>query len=53
MNFLKKIDKFIDKQWRQTCSAIFYLFNCRKNEVDIDWLNMHNNMIQKKGDKNE
>ncbi len=41
---LKKLDNFIDTMWRRTCATIFYYFDNRKDDVDIDWLNMANNM---------
>jgi hypothetical protein len=49
----KKLDNSIDKMWRNFYATILYYFDSRKDEVDIDWLNMHNDMIQKKGDRNE
>ena len=39
---LKRIDNFIDRAWRNTCATIFYYFDKRVEEDDIDWLNMHN-----------
>ncbi len=47
--FLKKLDNFIDTMWRKTCATIFYYFD-NKLEEDIDWINMHNNMIEDKKD---
>ena len=41
---LKRIDNFIDRAWRNTCATIFYYFDKRVEEDDIDWLNMHNFM---------
>lgn len=41
----KKLDNFIDTMWRNTVASILYYFDNRKDEVDIDWLNMHNNMM--------
>lgn len=46
--FFKKLDNYIDIMWRNTYSSILYFFDNRKDEVDIDWLNMHNDMIQNK-----
>lgn len=47
---LKKLDSFLDRKWKETCSVIFCLAGV-KVEEDIDWLNMHNNMIEE--NKNE
>ncbi len=47
MKFLKTLDLFFDKQWRITHETIVHLFNI-KQEEDIDWLNMHNNMVEDK-----
>lgn len=41
---LKKLDKYIDKMWRSTVAYLLSFFDNKKNEVDIDWLNMANNM---------
>jgi hypothetical protein len=51
IKFLKKLDNYIDKKWRETCAVIFYYFDKRVQEEDIDWLNMQNDIIQRKGDK--
>lgn len=45
---LKRIDNFIDRAWRNTCATIFYYFDKRVEEDDIDWLNMHNFMQSEK-----
>lgn len=42
---LKKLDSFIDRNWRKTCAVIFYYFDSKVEEEDIDWLNMQNNII--------
>ncbi len=47
---LKRIDNFIDRAWRNTSATIFYYFDKRVEEDDIDWLNMHN-YIQSQKDK--
>jgi len=47
---LKKLDNYIDKMWRKTCATIFYYFDNKLEEEDIDWINMHNNMIEDKKD---
>ena len=41
---LRKLYATLDRKWRETCAIIFYYFDSRKNQVDIDWLNMHNDM---------
>lgn len=48
---LKKLDNFIDTMWRRTVESILYYFSNSKDEVDIDWLNMHNDMIQNKDEQ--
>ena len=48
--FLKKLDKFIDTMWRRTCATIFYYFDNKLEEEDIDWLNMQNNITEDKKD---
>ena len=49
---LKKLDNFLDRKWRETCSVLFYLADKKIVEEDIDWINMHNNMVEDKK-KNE
>ena len=49
--FLQKIDNIIDRMWRHTYATILYYFDNKKDEVDIDWLNMHNNMMQNKDEQ--
>ena len=41
---LKKLDAYIDRMWRNFYATILYYFDNRKDEFDIDWLNMANNM---------
>ena len=49
MSFWQKLHNLIDKSWRHTHSIIVYYFVDRKvEEKDIDWLNMHNNMMEDK-----
>lgn len=45
MNFLRKLDFYIYKKWQETSREIFRLFKIDVKETDIDWLNMHNNMV--------
>jgi hypothetical protein len=47
---LRKLDNFIDRLWRRTCATIFYYFDNKVEEEDIDWLNMQNNIIEDKKD---
>ncbi len=47
----KKLDNFIDTMWRNTVASILYYFDNKKDEVDIDWLNMHNDMIKDKDEQ--
>ena len=54
MNKIKKLftrlDRFLDRKWRETSAVLFYLADKKVNEEDIDWINMHNNMIEDKKD---
>lgn len=50
MKLLRKLDNFIDRLWRRTCATIFYYFDNKVEEEDIDWLNMQNNIIEDKKD---
>jgi len=43
--FFIKLDRFIYKHWSRTARSIMRLFGM-KVEQDIDWLNMHNNMME-------
>ena len=45
-NLLKKLDKTIDSIYRPFAEWLISL----NNKEDIDWLNMHNNIVR---DKNE
>lgn len=45
---LLKLDSFLDRKWRETSAVLFYLADKKVNEEDIDWINMHNNMIEDK-----
>lgn len=46
-NFFKKLDKTIDKLYRPFANWLISL----NNKEDVDWLDMHNNMIEE--NKNE
>ena len=50
IKIIKNIDNFIDTMWRRTCATIFYYFDSKVEEEDIDWLNMQNNIIEDKKD---
>ena len=41
-----RLDSFLDRKWRETCAVLFYLADKKIVEEDIDWINMHNNMIR-------
>lgn len=44
MKFFKSLDRFLDRKWKEISSVLFYLAGT-KVEEDVDWLNMHNNMV--------
>lgn len=48
IQLLKKLDNFLDRKWRETCAVLFYLADKKIVEEDIDWINMHNNMMEDK-----
>jgi len=49
-NLLRRLDHFLDRKWRETCAVLFYLADKKVEEDDIDWLNMHNDMVSNKKD---
>ncbi len=51
MRFWRKVHNIIDRAWRHTHASIMYYFDNRKDEVDIDWLNMHNNIMEKQNER--
>ena len=51
MRFWRKVHNLIDGAWRHTHASILYYFDNRKDEVDIDWLNMHNNIMEKQNER--
>jgi len=51
MRFWRKVHNLIDRAWRHTHASILYYFDNRKEEVDIDWLNMHNNIMEKQNER--
>ena len=50
IELLKRIDRKLYITWRDTSFAIMNLFGFKEAE-DIDWLEMHNNMVEDKKDK--
>ena len=50
IKIIKNIDNFLERKWRETSAVLFYLADKKVNEEDIDWINMHNNMIEDKKD---
>ena len=51
MRFWRKVHNLIDRAWRHTHASILYYFDNRNDEVDIDWLNMHNNIMEKQNER--
>ena len=51
MRFWRKVHNLIDRAWRHTHASILYYFDNRKDEVDLDWLNMHNNIMEKQNER--
>ena len=50
IELLRRIDRKLYITWRDTSIAIMNLFGFEEEE-DIDWINMHNNMVEDKKDK--
>ena len=48
--FFQALDKYLDKSWREFSAFIYHIADKRVEEVDIDWLNMHNDMVNNKKD---
>lgn len=48
---LMRLDIYIDRMWRKTVAYFLYYFDNRKDRVDIDWLNMHNDIIKNKDEQ--
>ena len=52
MNKIKKLfirlDKYLEWKWRETSAVLLYLADKKVVEEDIDWINMHNNMVEDK-----
>ena len=42
--FFQRLDSWIDNTWRDFYAFVIYRFDSKKDEVDIDWLNMANDM---------
>ena len=49
--FLKKLDMYLDRKWKETCAVLFYLAG-NKAEKDIDWINMQKNINEDKKNEN-
>ena len=50
-NLLRKLDHFLERKWRETCAVLFYLADKKVEEDDIDWLNMHNDIMEDKDEQ--
>jgi len=48
MRFWTKVHNIIDRAWRHTHASIMYYFDSRKDDIDIDWLNMYNSIMENK-----
>jgi len=42
--FFQRIDRWIDNTWRDFYAFVMYRIDSKKDEVDIDWLNMANDI---------
>ena len=42
--FFQKLDRWIDNTWRDFYAFVMYRIDSKKDEVDIDWLNMANDI---------
>ena len=40
----QRLDRWIDNTWRQFYDFVMYRIDSKKDEVDIDWLNMANDI---------
>ena len=40
----QRLDRWIDNTWREFYAFVIYRFDSKKDEVDIDWLNMANDI---------
>lgn len=40
----QRLDRWIDNTWRDFYAFVIYRFDSKKDEVDIDWLNMANDI---------
>jgi len=50
MKFLQRLDNFLDRNWKEFASFLYRLAG-KKPADDIDWLNMHNNMMEEKNER--
>ena len=42
--FFQRLDRWIDNTWREFYAFVMYRIDSKKDEVDIDWLNMANDI---------
>ena len=42
--FFQRLDRWIDNTWRDFYTFVMYRIDSKKDEVDIDWLNMANDI---------
>ena len=40
----QRLDRWIDNTWREFYAFVMYRIDSKKDEVDIDWLNMANDI---------
>ncbi len=50
MKLLRRLDNFLDRNWREFAEFLNRLAG-KKPVDDIDWLNMHNNMMEDKDER--
>jgi len=50
-NFLKKLDNFLDRKWKETSKILLYLASV-KEEQDSDWVGMQKNINKDKKNEN-
>jgi len=50
MKLLRRLDNFLDRNWREFAEFLNRLAG-KKPVVDIDWLNMHNDMMEDKDER--
>jgi len=50
MKLLRRLDNFLDRNWREFAEFLNRLAG-KKPVDDIDWLNMHNDMMEDKDER--